>query len=37
MDDLRALAALDIEGTIVGKSLYTGKIDLADAIAEIEW
>ena len=36
MDDLRALAALDIEGTIVGKALYTGNIDLAGAIAEFE-
>ncbi len=36
MDDLRALAALDIEGTIVGKSLYTGNIDLAIAIEEFE-
>ena len=36
MDDLRTLAALDIEGTIVGKSLYTGKIDLADAIEKFE-
>ena len=36
MDDLRALAALDIEGTIVGKALYTGNIDLSGAIAKFE-
>lgn len=34
--DLRALAALDVEGTIVGKALYTGDVDLARAIAECE-
>lgn len=36
IDDLRALAALDIEGTIVGKALYTGAVDLAAAIQGIE-
>jgi len=36
MDDLRSLAAVGIEGAIVGKALYTGKIDLADAIEELE-
>lgn len=36
VDDLRALAALDVEGTIVGKALYSGKIDLAAAIHELE-
>jgi phosphoribosylformimino-5-aminoimidazole carboxamide ribotide isomerase len=34
--DLRALAALNVEGAIVGRALYTGAIDLADAIAMIE-
>jgi phosphoribosylformimino-5-aminoimidazole carboxamide ribotide isomerase len=36
MNDLRSLAALGIEGAIVGKALYTGDIDLAEAIREIE-
>ena len=36
MDDLYALDSLGIEGTIVGKALYTGNIDLADAIEEFE-
>ncbi len=36
MDDLRSLAALGIEGAIVGKALYTGDIDLADAIMKFE-
>ncbi len=34
--DLRSLAVLGIEGAIVGKALYTGDIDLATAIQEIE-
>jgi phosphoribosylformimino-5-aminoimidazole carboxamide ribotide isomerase len=34
--DLHALAALPIEGTIVGKAIYTGAVDLAAAIQEIE-
>lgn len=34
--DLRALNALGVEGTIVGKALYTGDVDLAVAIREIE-
>lgn len=34
--DLRALAALGIEGAIVGKALYTGAVDLATAIRELE-
>ncbi len=34
--DLQALSALGIEGAIVGKALYTGDIDLATAIQEIE-
>jgi phosphoribosylformimino-5-aminoimidazole carboxamide ribotide isomerase len=36
IDDLLALAGLDIEGVIVGKALYTGDIDLAAAIREFE-
>lgn len=36
LDDLRALAKLDVEGVIVGKALYTGAIDLAEAVREIE-
>jgi phosphoribosylformimino-5-aminoimidazole carboxamide ribotide isomerase len=36
IDDLRSLAGLGIEGTIVGKALYTGDIDLAAAIQEFE-
>jgi phosphoribosylformimino-5-aminoimidazole carboxamide ribotide isomerase len=36
LDDLRALAAMGIEGAIVGKALYTGDIDLATAIQELE-
>jgi len=34
--DLHALAELGIEGAIVGKALYTGDVDLAGAIQEIE-
>jgi phosphoribosylformimino-5-aminoimidazole carboxamide ribotide isomerase len=34
--DLRALAALNVEGAIVGRALYTGEIDLADAIEALE-
>jgi phosphoribosylformimino-5-aminoimidazole carboxamide ribotide isomerase len=36
LDDLRALAILGVEGVIVGKALYTGAIDLAEAIEQIE-
>jgi phosphoribosylformimino-5-aminoimidazole carboxamide ribotide isomerase len=36
LDDLRALAKLDVEGVIVGKALYSGAIDLAEAIRKIE-
>ncbi len=36
MDDLRSIAALGIEGAIVGKALYTGDVDLAAAIKEFE-
>ncbi len=34
--DLRSLAALGVEGAIVGKAIYTGDVDLAVAIQEIE-
>jgi phosphoribosylformimino-5-aminoimidazole carboxamide ribotide isomerase len=34
--DLRSLAALGIEGAIVGKALYTGDVELTSAIQEIE-
>ena len=30
--DLRALAALGVEGTIVGKALYEGTLTLRDAM-----
>jgi len=33
LDDLRALAELDVEGAIVGRALYTGEVKLAEAIA----
>ena len=36
LDDLRALAALHVEGAIVGRALYTGEINLAEAIAALE-
>jgi phosphoribosylformimino-5-aminoimidazole carboxamide ribotide isomerase len=36
IDDLRSIAALGIEGAIVGKALYTGDVDLAAAIKECE-
>ena len=34
--DLHSLAALNIEGAIVGKAIYTGDVDLAAAIRELE-
>ncbi len=34
--DLQALASLGVEGAIVGKAIYTGDVDLAVAIREIE-
>ncbi len=36
IDDLRSIAALGIEGAIIGKALYTGDVDLAAAIQEFE-
>lgn len=35
LDDLRRLAAVGVEGAIVGQALYTGAIDLAEAIAAV--
>lgn len=34
--DLRSLAALHVEGAIVGKAIYTGAVDLVAAIQQIE-
>jgi len=34
--DLQVLASLGVEGAIVGKAIYTGDVDLAVAIREIE-
>ncbi len=34
--DLQRLARLEIEGAIIGKALYTGAIDLAEAVRVIE-
>jgi phosphoribosylformimino-5-aminoimidazole carboxamide ribotide isomerase len=36
LTDLLALAQLGVEGAIVGKALYTGAVDLGQAISEIE-
>ena len=36
LDDLRSLAALGVEGAIVGKAIYTGDVELAVAIQEVE-
>jgi phosphoribosylformimino-5-aminoimidazole carboxamide ribotide isomerase len=36
LEDLRHVAALGIEGAIVGKALYTGDIDLVTAIQALE-
>ena len=36
LEDVRSLVALDIEGVIIGKALYTGAIDLATAISTCE-
>ncbi len=33
LDDLRAVAALGVSGAIIGRALYDGSIDLADALA----
>jgi phosphoribosylformimino-5-aminoimidazole carboxamide ribotide isomerase len=34
LEDIRALAAMNIHGAIVGKAYYIGAIDLAEAIKE---
>ncbi|HLI87379.1 MAG TPA: 1-(5-phosphoribosyl)-5-[(5-phosphoribosylamino)methylideneamino]imidazole-4-carboxamide isomerase [Ktedonobacteraceae bacterium] len=34
--DLHALAALNVEGVIIGRAIYTGDVDLAAAIREFE-
>ena len=34
--DLRAIEALGVEGAIIGKAIYTGDVDLAAALREIE-
>ena len=36
LEDVRLLAALGIEGAIIGKALYTGNVDLAAAIQAIQ-
>jgi len=36
LDDIRALAKMDIYGAIVGRALYNGAIDLKEAIAATE-
>src|SRR5256885_554137 len=36
IDDLRSIAALGIEGVIIGKAIYTGDVDLSSAIHQIE-
>lgn len=35
MDDVRALAALDLYGAIIGKAYYIGAIDLAEAVQAV--
>ena len=36
IEDIRALAAMDLYGAILGKALYTGAVDLAEAIKEAD-
>ena len=36
IDDIKALKALGLYGAIIGKAIYTGDIDLAEAIAEAQ-
>ncbi|MHB1190765.1 MAG: 1-(5-phosphoribosyl)-5-[(5-phosphoribosylamino)methylideneamino]imidazole-4-carboxamide isomerase [Armatimonadota bacterium] len=33
LDDIRSLAGIGVEGVITGKAIYTGSLDLAEAIA----
>jgi phosphoribosylformimino-5-aminoimidazole carboxamide ribotide isomerase len=35
LEDIRRLAALGVEGAIIGKALYEGKIDLAEVLAAV--
>ena len=35
IDDIRALAALGLDGAICGKAIYSGTLDLAEAIREL--
>jgi phosphoribosylanthranilate isomerase len=35
IDHLRALAAIGVEGVVVGRALYEGELTLADALAEV--
>ena len=35
LDDLLALAKLDLAGAITGKAIYEGRLDLADAIRQV--
>jgi len=36
LEDLQKLAELEVEGAIIGKALYIGAIDLAEAVRTIE-
>jgi len=36
LGDIRGVAALGVEGVIIGKALYTGAVDLAEALREFE-
>lgn len=36
LEDLRLIAALGIEGAIVGKALYTGDVDLGEAVRALQ-
>ena len=37
IDDLRALADHNVYGAILGRAIYTGSVDLAAAIEELQW
>jgi len=36
LDDLKALAKMNLAGAITGKAIYEGRIDLADAIRQVQ-
>ncbi len=36
MDDLRAIRDMGLYGAIVGKAMYTGDIDIAAALRELQ-